>query len=120
MSLLGILVYIIFTAFFIISLVWIFFTGKMIRKRGVVKFLIASILWNGVLFAVSILIYYIAGTLPSLYYSVYSEFWNKICSVIFWGYNIMQKFIFPIYTLILIIYCIRYKIKIDEKKARCK
>lgn len=111
MNLLGIFVYIIYTTLFITSLIWILFTGKMISKRGIVKFLIASIIWNGVLFVVSILIYYIAGMLPSLYYSVYSEFWNRICGVILLAYHIMQRIIFPIYTLILIVYCISYHTK---------
>ena len=115
MNLLGIVLYSILVIAMIISLIWIFMTKKMIGKIGIVKFLLASILWNVVLVAAFFLVYYIAGTLPALYYSVYSEPWNKIGSIIYLAYHIMLRWIFPTYTAIIIICSICLRIKHSKK-----
>ena len=102
-QILGVLLGILMVFILAVSLFWVMFTKKWILKFGILRFLLATIVWNGALLGIYVLIWKVSN-LSVVFYEVPSGWVAWLVSVIYTSYKLIMNFGFPIYTAIVIIY----------------
>ncbi|MCI5937152.1 MAG: hypothetical protein MRZ36_04040 [Eubacterium sp.] len=97
----------------IISSVLIIVKRKMLNKRMGALYLPVIVFWNFLLFVGYIFTYYLAATIPVLFFPLSNDVGEKVSVGIRLLYIGVEKYVFPIYSLIeMIIFFVR-------KRQRC-
>ncbi len=109
-NVIGIMLYVLLLAGLFVSIIWMIFTKRGIRKAGILKFLCTTIIWNGVLLGIYILSWKLSSH-PAVFYVSPSEWLGIVCNRILSLYDIMLMYVFPIYTGLILIYAGYYFIR---------
>lgn len=99
----GILLNILLLAGFLAAGAWIIFTKKIAKRLGVLKFLVLTIIWNGILFANYIFIWKMSS-LPIVFMTSPVGWIEKIADLIYAAYYMLMTYVFPAYTILVMIY----------------